>query len=325
MSKITYKFIPMMFKIGNLSLLVSIIFLEITSCAKETSIQQTTQATNAYNEAQMNTEIEEQHQKAREEAQKAIVQEGVDVINDTKKAIKALYQKNEKDALEALKKATGTADILLSRYPLEALLPIEFDVKIIDTAPRDLERIKAISRAAEKETTSKHYPEARLLLDLLRDEVHIRIIHLPLGIYPSALKTAAALLEEKKIDDSIAALATTLNTLVISDQVYPIPLIRVKVLIFAAEEKQTHDKEGAGQLLAKAYSELRFAKELGYASTIEDYDILNKEIKDLEKNIKNNKVNLATLFSTLKNKLSKYSKRLTDIKKHITFKSDTKE
>jgi hypothetical protein len=97
------------------------------------------------------------------------------------------------------------------------------------------------------------------------------------------------------------------------------------MLILAAEEKHTQDKEGAAQLLAKAHKELRFAKELGYASTIEDYDLLNKEIKDLEKNIKNNKGNLATLFSALKDKLSTYSKRLSDIKKHITFKSDTNE
>ncbi|WP_032112320.1 YfdX family protein [Candidatus Paracaedibacter symbiosus] len=267
------------------------------------------QDSHVQNEGQVRTEIDQQRRQAEEQAQKSLVPEAIVVIEETKKAIDSLTKmKDEKEALEAIERATGKINILLARHPATALLPIGFKVEVIDTAPSDIKIIKKIIEDINKEMKNKNYPETRLLLDILRSEINVRIYHLPLAIYPAALKEAARLLDQKQTNESITVLATALNTLVIINQSLPIPTLVAKVLITEAEEKQKREKETSLKLIAKARYELKRANELGYAQHDQDYTLLKQDLEKLEQHVKSTENN-TSVFAAIKEKFRAFFKR----------------
>ncbi|WP_010298477.1 YfdX family protein [Candidatus Odyssella thessalonicensis] len=236
-------------------------------------------------------ERERQRQKVEEKAQKMLVPNAATAIKETRSAIEELHQAHHQEALEAIERAIGKLDVLLANHPEEAWLPADFSVEVIDLAPIDIETIKEISKTAKKAVRHKDYPDGRLFLSILRSEIHIRNYSLPLAIYSRALKKAASLLEEKKANESKAVLLRALNTLIIIDQIIPLPLINADVMLHQAEREQEKDKSTALNLIANARHELERAKELGYINKIKDsqYESLDRAVHDLEKRLKRNK------------------------------------
>jgi hypothetical protein len=304
---------------NHLALKAMIISLSFILCLAALYAQQTTstpddfQSLHAQSEVKAHTEIEKKMKEAEDQAEQALIREAVEVIEDTKKAITALNQKQDKEALDILTRATGKIDILLDSYPQEALLPVNFKIKVIETAPQKIESIKQISKIAENAMKNKNYPHTRLLLDILRSEINIRTYNLPLAFYPTALKKAARAVEQQKADEAINILGTALNTLVVINQIVPLPVIKAKIMLTAAEEQHQKAKDVALKLIRKARYEMELAKELGYTGGDETYTTLKKAIDDLEKQVKSNIVKSST-FANLKEKMGTFLKRLSDLK-----------
>ncbi|WP_342225288.1 YfdX family protein [Rickettsia endosymbiont of Urophora cardui] len=256
--------------------------------------------------------IEQQHQQVKQQMEEAIVQDAVTVIDNTKKAISYLKEGKEKEAIATIEYATGKVNILLARRPENALLPISSQVILIDAAPQKISNIRNISKAAEKAIKEKNYPHSRVLLNILRDEINIHTYNLPLATYPSALKTAARLIEEKKSKAAIETLENALVELVSINRTIPLPIIHANIMSKMAEENYKTDKEIALNYLASARDNLERAKELGYTGNDSGYNTLIRSIKDLEKQIKSNK-NSDAAFVHLKTELSEFLKRLSDL------------
>lgn len=262
------------------------------------------------------SEIEQQHQQVNQQVKEAIVQDAVTVIDNTKKAISHLKEGKEKEALATIEYATGKINILLARRPENALLPIASQVILIDAALRTISNIRNISKAAEKAMKEKDYPRSRVLLNILRDEINILTYNLPLATYPSALKTAARLIEEKKSKEAIGTLENALVELVSINRTIPLPIIHAKIMSKMAEENYKTDKEAALNYLASARDNLDRAKALGYTGNNSGYNTLTRSIKDLEKQIKSNK-NSDAAFANLKTKLSAFLKHLSEAQNQL--------
>src|SRR5207253_1218110 len=112
---------------------------------------------------------------------------------ETKKAIEALSREQTVEAASTIDQAITRLNVLLSCYPDKPLLPIEYTVELVDVAPLEPKEMKEIIYSVEKAMRDKRYPESRSLLNLLRSEINIYTVSLPLRTYPAALKRAGAL------------------------------------------------------------------------------------------------------------------------------------
>jgi hypothetical protein len=261
-------------------------------------------------ERQLRPEVEAQRQQEQREAEQTIDQDAIAAVDQTVQAIKAIAANKKEDALSAIERATGKINILLARNPSSALIVVDAEVVVIDTAPLDL---KVIDQKVQLTTTAvkeKDLPVARVILATLVSEIRIEIVSLPLATYPAALSQAARLLDQGKTQEAGTVLLTALNTLVIVDHVVPVPLILSQAAISAAD-KQQQDKEAAMALLEVARNELNRSRELGYLSGDPEYRALEKQISDLESTIKG-KGNIGSKFSELRDRLSALLKRQKD-------------
>jgi hypothetical protein len=264
-------------------------------------------------EQQARPELQKEKKDAEEKAEQTLDKEAIAAIDETASAIKAIADNKTDEALAAIERATGKISILLARNPGTALLPVSFQVEIIETAPVSLDAIKARAKAAEAAVDDKVYPAARVLLDGLTSEIRLRTINLPLASYPVALKDAARLLDEKRSKEANTVLLTALRTLAVIDVVTPLPLALAKAAINEAQSSRDKDKEAAQKQLATARNELERARELGYSGKDGAYAVLSKDIQDIEKQLKGNE-NTDSLFASLKEKIGALFKRQSESK-----------
>jgi len=225
-------------------------------------------------------------------------------------ALDALEAKDTKGALAALEKSTGKLNILLARKPDLALVPIDVSVKTIDLVA-DLETIRNIKRAAIQALKEDHFQVLRDELAKLASELQITKVELPLATFPEAMKSAAALIDKGKTDEAKVVLYTALNTLVISEERIPLPILRAQALIAQAitDDASKDKKKKVLALLDNAEYQLIMAEELGYGNRDREYGELNKTIKELKKSVKDDGDSQA-LFEKFKTKLADFKKRI---------------
>jgi hypothetical protein len=265
-------------------------------------------------EQQARPEVEKERKQAEDEARKTLDQEAVTAVSQTQKAVDAIAAGKTDEALAAIEQATGKINILLARNPANALIPVDLDVELIDTAPRDSQVVLDIAKDASRAVDEKDYPAARALLFSLMSEIRVRTYNVPLATYPQALKEAARLLDQKATKDASSILLTALDTLVVLDHVTPVPLLLAREAINQAQTKSQHDKNGAQVLLELAKKQVSRARELGYAGKDQEYETLNSQISSLEKQLKGPE-DATVAFSKLKDKLSAFLKRQSEQKR----------
>jgi hypothetical protein len=265
---------------------------------------------------QTRPELEKQRKEAQQQAEKLLDKEAIAAIDETDHAIHAIAGNKPAEALDAIERATGKISILLARNPATAFIPVSLEVRVFDTAPKDGKTILAVAQDAARAMDDKNYPAARTLLFSLMSEIRVRTYNLPLATYPTALKEAARLLDQKKNSEASNVLLDALNTLVALDKVTPIPIVLAKDAINQAQAQRDKDKQGALKLLETAKNELERSKQLGYAGRDPDYTALNDNISNLEKQLNGNQ-DTASVFVTLKEKLASFlNKQQTEQRQH---------
>jgi YfdX protein len=256
-------------------------------------------------------EVEAERAQAQDQAAKTLDNEAIAAIQQTERALVAIAEDRVDEALTAIEQATGKINVLLSRNPATALLPVNLQVNVIDTAPETIDDIEILRDAAEASLDINDLPAARTLLDYLRSEIRVRTYHLPLATYPAALQEAARLLDQKRTSDAGTVLLVALNTLAVIDQVIALPLVLARQALDEAQARAQADKEAARSLLEVADHELERAMELGYTPDDKEYSTLRDEIKNLRKQLKGNE-DASSLFTKLKERLASLTRRQRD-------------
>jgi hypothetical protein len=251
-------------------------------------------------------DLERERREAERQAMEILDQEAIAAIHETRSAVEAIAANKTDEALQAIERATGKVDILAARNPAAALVAVDLEAKVIDTAPRDSIDILEIAQDASLAVDELNFPDARALLHALMSEVRVRIYNLPLATYPTALKDAARLLEQRKSDGARSILLAALTTLVAIDQVTPIPLILARDAIKEAQAQLNNTAE-ALKLLETARNELVRARQLGYAGKAPEYGSLHEDISKLEKQLRS-KEDTGPGFARLREKLASFLK-----------------
>jgi YfdX protein len=224
---------------------------------------------------------------------KEIVEEAVSSIRETQDALKQLEQGKSKEAQASIERATGKLEILLARDPNVSLVPI--DVRILtEDVSGDLNSIKNAREEAARNLKDGRVQEARALLDDLVSESVISTTSLPLATYPTALKSAAKLIDENKLNDAKETLQTALDALEVSEAVIPLPILRSAIVLDKADDlvkitKRTPEQnKELAELITAADEEIKVAEVLGYG-TQPDFVSFHKEMAELRDKTSNGK------------------------------------
>ena len=237
-----------------------------------------------------------------------IVGEAQKGIERVRSAIKALDKKKPKEALTNLEKATGKFELDLARDPGLAMAPIAIETKTYDVLTT-LEAVASAKVLAREALAEDKLQLARILLNPLRSEEVISVTQVPLARFPSAIKAVAPLIDEGKFDEAKVLLIDTLETLVVTDHVIPLPLVRAHAMLevaekLAEEKKRTADQNGELKTsLENARYQLFLAKELGYGTKAE-FAALLKEMDQVESKTKEGKSGTG-FFDQIKSQINK--------------------
>ena len=94
---------------------------------------------------------------------------------------------------------------MLARNPSLALAPVDVSVVSYDVLG-SVDAVNALRKSAEDALEDGRLQEARHLIDGLASETVVRVSNLPLATYPDAIKAAAVLVAQNKLDEAKAAL-----------------------------------------------------------------------------------------------------------------------
>ena len=171
----------------------------------------------------------------------------------------------------SLAEATGKLEIVLARRPELALAPVDASVETIRLIA-DIDSLRAAQRSATLALIDGDTQTARTLLSNFADQTAVRVENLPMATYPTAIRRAAALIEAGKLDEAKTDLQQTLSTVVVTETVFPYPVINAVLSLAAAEElaakarKSDEDRAALAIALEAARTSLQRAAVLGYLS-----------------------------------------------------------
>ena len=250
-------------------------------------------ASDTRDAAAVNKDVEKAQQDQTAEKRKALFEEATTAIRETKSALKALDEKKTKEALAALERASGKLTIILGREPELALAPSAVSVVSYDILA-DVDAVKALRDEVEDALDDGRVQQARRLIKNLASETVISVTNIPLATYPDAIKKAAKLIDEEKLDEAKKELQLALNTLVVTETIIPLPVAIAENYLKDAEtlaekgDRSEEENKRLADLLKDAHTELEFAKALGYGSK-KDLKNLYKQLDQIEDKTKGGK------------------------------------
>ena len=215
-----------------------------------------------------------------------LLQEAVSAVQETDNALIAIDHNKQKEAIEALERATGKLEVLLARTPTLAMAPVDVTATTYDVLV-DAKDVDTLRETAEKAIGEGRLQQARHLIADLASETDVSVSSLPLATYPDALKSAASLLAQGKMPQAKGVLQTALDTIVVRDTIIPLPIVRAEAAIDQAKSlsekanRSEADNARLRALLTTARGQLHFGKALGYA-TDKDMDDLLEAVDELE-------------------------------------------
>ena len=211
-------------------------------------------------------------QKATQEKRNALASDAANAIHETQKALKYLSKGKTKEALGALEHATGKLELIVARDPALALAPAAVTVVNYETS-LDIAAAKKVHKRVKDLVEAGRLQEARWLLRTMASEMVTSVSNIPLATYPDAIKNAAKLIDENKMDQAKHVLEVALNTQVLTETVIPRPVVTAQESLKTAEtlaEKKNRTQGDNARLKASldtARSQFEFAHALGYSTT----------------------------------------------------------
>ena len=241
--------------------------------------------------------------------------QAIAILRETNNVLNYISKDKDKKAKEELAKLIGELEILITKDPNVALIPVNVTYEVND-AVVDIPTVEKIIEASKKAVEDGYYQLAKKMLNDLSSEFTVNISYLPLITYPKAMRVAAALLDEGKKDEATVILIRALNTLVMEKIDMPLPVLRAEEFIklsAASMLSDDKDKKAVAQLyLDNADYQLQLADAMGYGKKDKEYKELYDAIKNLKQVITDNKES--------KYKFEKLSEKIKNFKERLFFK-----
>jgi len=241
-----------------------------------------------------------------------IIKEAIRALQYTNDAYIYLNGHQKEKAINSLKKAIGELTVVLNKPNAPYLLPVNVTIEAdeyLGTIKNIAIQIKAAKVALEK----NKLPVARNILNTLKSEIDVKAINIPLATYPDAIKLAIKYINENKLKEAQDVIAMALNTLVTTDTIIPIPIVKAQNLVIAASKIATKNKKQTLRYLEEAKKQLKLAELLGYTSKSDTtYKMLADKINTIESKINHNK-ETKSFFDDLKAKLKEFKEKAISV------------
>lgn len=253
--------------------------------ADESKISNSPETRSKETEA-VQSEVDKEVDDKKTEHLKKVVENAVIAVKEAEKALKALEEDNKDEALAALEVSTGKLEIVLARAPELSLAPVHFDVLTHDMYAGP-DTIKRVIKRASDFLEAGEIQKSRRLISRLGSEIVHRYTNLPLATFPEAIKKIIPLIDQGKIEEAKISLRAVLRTLVVTEEVIPLPKIRAERLLKKAEEMienrkvAVKDNKVLSDLLKDARNQLEIAEILGYG-TKKSYKDIYEQIDEIE-------------------------------------------
>jgi hypothetical protein len=235
--------------------------------------------------------VEEKTDKETAEQREKILLEANAAIAESRKALKALDDGKPEEALKSLELAIGKMALIVARDPELALATVDVNIKIYDLFV-DAESIEFVLKRAIKYLKNGEVQLARPLIASMASEMVIESINIPLATYPDTIKEIVPLIDQGKLEEDV----------------FPLPVIRVKALLKDAEEltekesRTEEDNEKLASLLDEAQNQLEIADVLGYGGK-KDFKPMYEQLDEIRDKTKESKHGKG-FFEKLKNQIS---------------------
>ena len=239
--------------------------------------------------------------------------EAAEIEQETHKAIVALGNKDAKGATTILQAVSTKLDNLIAKNAGLELVPATVETDVFDFNGTNKDIANAIEEA---DALLKHdrLQTARRVVSALASEIRITRTSIPLGTYPAAIKQIIPLIESGKMDQAAVDLSSVMDTLVITTDVMPLPVLRAEELLTAAADLEHRDdlSKEANRIEIKTFTDaaknqLERAQLLGYGNK-DDYKTLYQEIDAIHKTLFSEQS--AAVWQKVKDDLGQFKDRL---------------
>jgi len=267
----------------KLLIVLSILLVTVAAVAQSDQAQTSNKASELNQPGNLQESIDNAQEEAKSETQ--IIEEAVSAIKFANDAIAALDKNDNDSALKALEAATGKLEIVVATNPDLALAPVDIKVEVYDSGITSVDEARRILRLARVALNDNDALSSRILLESLASEIRITNVYLPLAIYPDAMLKAAGLIKQDKADEAKEVITSALNTLVVTEQALPLPIISAQALLDQAEKDiDANNIDNANSSLESAREQLKLARAMGYANVA--YSDLDDQLIELQRLIK---------------------------------------
>ena len=213
------------------------------------------------------------------------IKEAAKALEMTGVALKQLDEKKKDEALKTLATVTGQLEIIIAQHPDLSFAPIDSQVVVLDYQG-DKDTVKSIRKEAANLLRDGRLQEARLLIKDIASEIVINTRKLPLATYPDVIKSVVPMIDKGDITQAKVALEQALSTVVVTQNVIPLPVLRASTALAEAKTLAKEDKRDKKAnkelkaLLDDAKHQLEWAQTLGYGDK-KAYQPLYDAIKDI--------------------------------------------
>ncbi len=212
-----------------------------------------------------------------------IVREAVSVMDGISRLVSVLQYGSLEDATALLDTLVKKTDEISQKYKIRKL-PISVTVFLI-LGVEDPDTARKLVNEAKRYLKKNNIPAARDALNLLRNEIVVNTVVVPVDVLKHSLALTKSLLEKGRIKEAIDALNLMLSSVETVETVFPKPIFDAYYLMATVNEVQKEDKVLALELLKVVKRKLELAYVLGYVDK-KTYGRLLKEVRNIEKMIK---------------------------------------
>jgi hypothetical protein len=206
-------------------------------------------------------------------------------IQLTFQAVKLIETDKIDEAKKALKEADAGFSKILKAHPNMDLIPLEEHMVVYTFNGSSTIIQEALDLS--KKLIDEHKTQVAIdTISVLKDELDVNIVSLPMQVYPASTKTALEALNKGDKKAALSALAVGFSTLVHTKIVIPTPLLIAQDMIKDAANLDKSKKQEAHKLLDAAKEQLKRAYLLGYTSKhTKAYKELNDQIDAISKEL----------------------------------------
>lgn len=225
-----------------------------------------------------------------QEKRRAVVSAAATAVETCGMAYKALDDGDLDAAKGLIETARQQLTQLKSSKPDIAAIPIDAQGKLIHLST-DVRRLKVLQNKIKQLVANNNYQAARPLIDMMSDEMRVRIMLLPITPFKAEIESVSELIRSGYISRAKAHLHDAMDRLLVKDEMVPIPILRAEELVAEASNLNTPTVPShvpyaeTRRMIADARAQLKIAEMMGYGER-KDYAEMNATAQSMgnEKN-----------------------------------------